>query len=49
MPRRAPYKHDEIDHLIHILGNDSYIGRALLDIRGNLLRGRERNKDAVFI
>jgi hypothetical protein len=48
-PGRAPYEHDEIDHLMHIPGNDGYIGRALLDIRGNLLRGRERNKDAVFI
>jgi hypothetical protein len=34
---------------MHIPGSDGYIGRALLDIRDNLLRGRQRNKDAVFI
>jgi hypothetical protein len=48
-PGRTPYEHDEIDHLMQIPGNDGYIGRGLLDIRGNLLRGRERNEDATFV
>ena len=30
-------------------GNEGYIGRSLLDIRGNVLRGRERNEDAIFV
>jgi hypothetical protein len=34
---------------MHIPGSDGYIGRALLDIRDNLLRGRQRNRDAIFI
>jgi hypothetical protein len=36
-PRQAPYKHNEIDHLMYILGNDSYIGHALLDIHSNYI------------
>jgi hypothetical protein len=48
-PGQTPYEHDGIDQLMHIPGNDGYIGRALLDIRGDLLRGRPRNKDAIFI
>jgi hypothetical protein len=33
---------------MHVPVNDGYIGRPLLDVPGDLSRGRERNKDAVF-
>jgi hypothetical protein len=33
---------------MNVPANDGYIGRLLLDFSGNLPRGRERNKDAVF-
>lgn len=48
-PGLAPYEHLEVGHLMQIPGNEGYIGRSLLDIRGNALRGRERNEDAIFV
>jgi hypothetical protein len=44
-PECAPFEHDEIDHLVHIPGNDGYMRRASIDNRGDLLRGRQRDKD----
>lgn len=48
-PGLAAYEHHEIDDLMQVPGNEGYIGRGLLDIRGNALRGRERNEDAIFV
>ena len=48
-PGLVPYEHLDVNHLMQIPGNEGYVGRSLLDIRGNVLRGRERNEDAIFI
>jgi len=48
-PRLVPYEHLDVNHLMQIPRNEGYVGRSLLDIRGNVLRGRERNEDAIFI
>ncbi|KAJ6439230.1 chitinase 1 precursor [Purpureocillium lavendulum] len=44
-----PYFHHKLDHLLHIAGSKGYIGRGLLQIRGNVLRGREENKDVIDV
>jgi hypothetical protein len=43
------YYNPELDELLHIPGNKSYIGRTLDPVRGNLLRGREENEDTLNI
>jgi hypothetical protein len=43
------YFNPKLDELLRIAGNDRYIGRTLQCIRGNLLRGRERNSDTLNI
>ncbi|KAM0724063.1 hypothetical protein Q7P37_000243 [Cladosporium fusiforme] len=48
-PGLVPYEHLDVNHLMQVPGNEGYIGRSLLDIRGNVLRGRERNEDAIFV
>ncbi|KAH7182245.1 hypothetical protein BKA60DRAFT_589704 [Fusarium oxysporum] len=35
-----PYFHPVLDQLLHIPGNDGYIGRGLRQVQGNVLRGR---------
>jgi hypothetical protein len=35
-----PYFHPVLDQLLHIPGNDGYIGRGLRRVRGNVLRAR---------
>lgn len=48
-PEEEGYFNSKLDALLHIPGNDRYIGRNLHCIRGNLLRGRERNDDTLNI
>lgn len=48
-PGLVQYEHLDVNHLMQVPGNEGYIGRSLLDIRGNVLRGRERNEDAIFV
>lgn len=43
------YFHPVLNHLLHIPGNDAYIGRGLRQVRGNILRGRETNQDTLHI
>jgi hypothetical protein len=43
------YFNPKLDNLLHIPGNDRYIGRNVQCIRGNLLRGREKNDDTLNI
>ncbi|KJZ71032.1 hypothetical protein HIM_09559 [Hirsutella minnesotensis 3608] len=47
----AAYFHPNLDSLLHIPGHGdrSYIGRGLHRIRGNILRGRAENRDAIDI
>ncbi|KAL3587959.1 hypothetical protein FPOAC2_13858 [Fusarium poae] len=40
---------DVLDQLLHIPGNDNYIGRGLRQVRGNILRGRPSNQDAIHL
>lgn len=44
-----PYFHPVLDQLLHIPDNDGYIGRDLRQVRGNILRGREKNQDTLHI
>ena len=48
-PGLVPYEHLDVNHLMQVPGNEGYVGRSLLDIRGNVLRGRERNENAIFV
>ncbi len=43
------YFNAELDSLLHIPGHPQYIGRNLLCVRGNRLRGRETNRDTLNI
>lgn len=38
-----------LDELLRIPGNNGYIGRNLLRVRGNSLRGREQNQNTLDI
>ncbi|KAG8664667.1 hypothetical protein FPOAC2_10370 [Fusarium poae] len=44
-----PYFHPVLDQLLHIPGNDNYIGRGLRQVRGNILRGRPSNQDTIHL
>ncbi|KAJ8610770.1 hypothetical protein MRB53_038321 [Persea americana] len=40
---REPYDLDQLDELLNVPGNTGNLGRGILDIRGNQLRGRQQN------
>lgn len=46
---RGQHFHADLDKLLRIAGHERYIGRGLNRVRGNVLRGRETNKDAIDI
>lgn len=43
------YFNAKLDQLLHISGNDGYLGRGLHCVRGNTLRGREKTLDTLNI
>jgi hypothetical protein len=43
------YSHPILDHLLHIPGNEGYIGRGLGQVRSNVLRGRPKNHDTLHM
>ncbi|KAJ9633812.1 hypothetical protein H2199_009225 [Coniosporium tulheliwenetii] len=43
------YFNPKLEQVLHIPGNDGYLGRGLHCVRGNLLRGRERTLDTLNI
>jgi hypothetical protein len=43
------YFNPELDELLHVPGNNRYIGRGLHCVRGNILRGREISLDTLNI
>lgn len=43
------YFNPELDELLHVLGNDEYVGRGLHCVRGNTFRGRKQTLDTLNI
>ncbi|KAF2830976.1 hypothetical protein CC86DRAFT_366473 [Ophiobolus disseminans] len=43
------YFNPELDELLHVPGNEGYIGRGLHCVQGNTLRGREQTLDTLNI
>ncbi|KFA55193.1 hypothetical protein S40293_11483 [Stachybotrys chartarum IBT 40293] len=46
---KEDYFHPILDHHLHIPGDQSYINRGLRQVTGNIVRGRERNKNTLDI
>ncbi|KAF2175412.1 hypothetical protein K469DRAFT_752133 [Zopfia rhizophila CBS 207.26] len=43
------YFNPRLDELLHVPGNEGYLGRGLHSVRGNVLRGRKTNLDTLNI
>ncbi|KID93947.1 hypothetical protein MAJ_10077, partial [Metarhizium majus ARSEF 297] len=49
LTERGQHFHADLVKLLRIAGHERYIGRGLNRVRGNVLRGRETNKDVIDI
>jgi len=43
------YFNPKLDRLLHVPGNERYLGRGLHRVQGNTLRGREKTLDTLNI